>query len=228
MGSRNSKKTIFQEEVDKVFKVLSNEIYSGKKLPRERLVENNLSKTFEVSRMVIRQVLNNLETVGLVEIEPYKGATVSEITIERIVGAYEIAAGLEGFSIKLATKNITKEDLEKLEKNIHDQTRVNKEDYQKWNNLNKDFHRIINLRSGNRKLRALIKEHVQFTNYWFFFFAISGLELNIEQHKMILKALIEKDSEKARRCMEEHILLASDSIIKQMEKNVPIGVFRYA
>lgn len=228
MRLKNEKRTQFQEEVNNVLKVLSNEIYSGKKLPRERLVENNLSLAFGVSRMVIRQVLNKLESIGLVEIEPYKGATVSEITIERIIEAYEIVAGLEGFSIKLATDHITNEDIEVLEKNIHEQKSVQAGDYEQWNVLNKAFHRTINLRCGNTTLQQLIRHHIQFTNYWFFFFTISGVDLNIDQHRAILDALIEKNSEKARKCMEVHIFTASEEIIKQMENNAPLGVFKSA
>ncbi|MBW2008177.1 MAG: GntR family transcriptional regulator, partial [Deltaproteobacteria bacterium] len=47
------KKTAFQAEVEKVLRALRKEIYSGLRLPRERLVESDLALSFSVSRMVI-------------------------------------------------------------------------------------------------------------------------------------------------------------------------------
>jgi len=146
---------VFQAEVEKMTNLLSKEIYSGNRLPHEHLIEAKLAEKYDVSRMVIRQVLARLESFGLVVIEPYKGATVAPITIERIRSEYEIVGMMEGYATKLATANMNDRDIEKLEKIQAEHRLVTDDDTVKWQARNKNFHRSINLKCGNRKLMEL-------------------------------------------------------------------------
>ncbi len=226
MAKKNSKKTTFQAEVEKVAKLLSKEIYSGHRLPHEHLIENKLAENFSVSRMIIRQTLAKLEAIGLVTIEPYKGATVAPITIGRIRSEYEIVGMIEGYATKLATEHITKAEIVKLERNLEEQKRITADESKKWLLLNREFHQIINRKCGNQKLLDLLKQHIQFTNYWFLAFSIDLIFQNVEAHERILQALKQKEAESARVIMEEHIILVCSSLIDHIQKNLPIGAFR--
>lgn len=226
MATKNSRQTNFQAEVEKITKLISKEIYSGHRLPHEHLVENKLAESYSVSRMIIRQVLVRLESIGLVAIEPYKGATVAPITIKRIRSEYEIVGMMEGYATKLATEHITKSDITKLEKSLADQKKLTENDTQKWLQLNRNFHQVINRRCGNEKLTALLRQHVQFTNYWFLASSNDIIFQNVEYHERILAALKKKDAEAARKNMEEHIISVCDRLIEHIQKNIPIGAFR--
>jgi DNA-binding GntR family transcriptional regulator len=225
MSSKGNKTTIFQAEVEKMTAILSKEIYSGNRLPHEHLIEVKLSENYKVSRMVIRQVLTRLESFGLVVIEPYKGANVAPITIERIRSEYEIVGMLEGFATKLATINMSNKDIEKLEKIYSEHKQAKDDDKNKWQLRNRVFHRTINQKCGNRKLMDLIAQHIKFTNYWFLSF--QGFPENIEPHKKVLQAIKKRDAETARRAMESHLLDTCDTAIKNIQTNIPIiGAFR--
>ena len=225
MQQKNTKKTTFQEETDRVLRALRQEIYSGLRLPRERLVENSLSEAFSVSRMVIRQVLNNLEAEGLVEIEPYKGGSVAAISIDRIFENYQVLAMLEGFAAKLATDLLTPKDLERLNGLLDRQRNIDGDDIKEWETLNRNFHRIINLRCGNERLIEMIRQHIQFTTYWFLVLSAPGrITKNIKEHENVLSALERKDGEKARRLMERHILSSGEYLTSHLQKSLPAGM----
>ncbi|MFP4085274.1 MAG: GntR family transcriptional regulator [Desulfobacteraceae bacterium] len=225
MPQKDTKKTTFQKEMDKAVHILHQEIYSGLRLPRERLVENALAESFSVSRMVVRQALSQLESEGLVEIEPYKGATVKSISIDRIYEGYQILSMLEGFATKLAVKRISQKDIENLKRLVERQQRLDADDVREWQNLNREFHRSINLRCGNHRLVRLIRDHVQFTTYWFLVLSVPGrIPKNIHEHEMVIKAIAARDVEGARQRMEYHIMGSGEYLTKHLKKTLPIGM----
>jgi DNA-binding GntR family transcriptional regulator len=114
MNKDTNKIPTFPLEVARVSKLLRKEIYAGHRQPNEHLTENSLAEAYSVSRMVIRQVLHQLAAEGLVVLEPYKGASVAIVTIDQIYETFRVVAMLEGYSAKLAVKNITEDDIKKL------------------------------------------------------------------------------------------------------------------
>ncbi|MBU4574916.1 MAG: GntR family transcriptional regulator, partial [Proteobacteria bacterium] len=149
MSEKSSKTYSFHSDIDFVIKNLRTEIYSGQRLPRERLVEKDLADTYKVNRMVVRQGLSKLESEGLVFIEPYKGASVAEISLEDVYEKYQIIAMLEGYAAGLATEKLGKEEVQNLENNLAEQDAVQLENVANWHRLNIEFHKIINLHCGN-------------------------------------------------------------------------------
>lgn len=219
------RKTGFQEEVDKVVHGLRHEIYSGLRLPRERLVESPLAEVFSVSRMVVRQALSRLETEGLVEIAPYKGATVATISLGRIYENYQILSMLEGFAALLATDRMSEKDVDKLSRLVEKQRDIKTENVRQWQKLNQDFHRTINLKCGNDRLVDLIRHHVQFTTYWFLVLSVPGrMPRNIEEHLAVIDAFSRKDGDLARKLMERHIMGAGEYLVEHLQRAQPLGI----
>lgn len=229
MKSNIEKTTPVQRELRQILRGLRGEIYSGMRLPRERLVENDLANAFSVSRMVVRQALGILESEGLITTEPYKGAAVAEISLTRITENYQIHAMLCGTGAMLATKNINTKEIDTLEANLMQQRRLEFDNIQEWQKLNHDFHRIVNLKCGNRRLIQLIRENSQFTSYWFIVLSAPGrITLNIEDHQALVTALAKGQAEEARRIMETHIIQNGAYLVEFMRKNVPPGMWQEA
>ena len=59
-------------------------ILTGELKPRERLVESELIKKFNVKRFTIRKAIQELVHLGFVEFTPNKGARVADITDEEL------------------------------------------------------------------------------------------------------------------------------------------------
>ena len=226
MPQKATRRTNVQIEVGRVIKLIQNEIYSGHRMPHEHLVEKDLSEIYGVSRVIIRQALSILASDGLVEIEPYKGATVAALTIDRIVDEYQALSMLEGFAVKLAIQHINGKDIKKLKEIIAKQKKVKDGDAKAWQTLNRQFHKTIIRKCGNEKVKQMIRQHAQFVSYWFLVYIDPGFEKNIQAHEKILQALIERDGDMARTSMEDHITVVIKRTVEHIQKNVPIGMFR--
>jgi DNA-binding GntR family transcriptional regulator len=82
-----------------VRELLREQIVGGRFQPGQRLVERELCELAGVSRAVIREVLRELETDGLVCIVPNKGPIVAPaVGLEEAHSLYETRAVLEGLA----------------------------------------------------------------------------------------------------------------------------------
>jgi DNA-binding GntR family transcriptional regulator len=226
MKKEIKKEPAFQAEVKRISKMLRKEIYSGQRLPHEHLKENKLAEDYSTNRMIIRQVLNELAAGGLVSIEPFKGASVAAVSIDQIYETFNVVAMLEGFSAKQAAKNVSNQDISKLRINLEQQKKIEQRDTKKWQALNYEFHRIINLKSGNPQIIQLIRQNSQFTNYWFLSMSPVDFKPAIKAHEKILKALTDRHGDKARKYMEDHITLRVKRLVDHIRDRIPVGMFR--
>lgn len=85
---------------DQIADQLSAAIIEGHYEPGERLLEQEISSSFGVSRGPIREALRILEKDGLVEIAPRRGARVSNLSIAEINDIFEIRAVLLGLAAR--------------------------------------------------------------------------------------------------------------------------------
>jgi DNA-binding GntR family transcriptional regulator len=99
-----------------VLDTLRKSIVEGRLVPGERLIERELTSSLGVSRTVIREVMRQLESQGLISVLPNKGAVVRELTLADAKDLYSIRAVLEGLAAGLFAKNATDAEIEKLEK----------------------------------------------------------------------------------------------------------------
>jgi DNA-binding GntR family transcriptional regulator len=80
---------------------LRQAIVSGQLAPGRRLTERELTEMTGVSRTVVREVLRQLESEGLVAIIPNKGPVVRELSLAEAKDLYAIRAALEGLAARL-------------------------------------------------------------------------------------------------------------------------------
>jgi DNA-binding GntR family transcriptional regulator len=84
---------------------LRQAIISGRLAPGRRLTERELIEMVGVSRTVVREVLRQLESEGLIENIPNKGPVVRELTPEEARDLYAIRSALEGLAARLFVDN---------------------------------------------------------------------------------------------------------------------------
>ena len=133
------KKSNVSEEVFEQMKTLisTGEWKAGEKIQSE----NDLAKTFGVSRVSIRAALGRLNALGLVVSKQGEGTFVGEATIEtcmnsllpmliidhtQLMDVYEFRRIVDVGSARLAAQNADSDDLEALEKNLKDMDNANR------------------------------------------------------------------------------------------------------
>lgn len=99
---------------DRVADLIRANILSGDFAPGQRLVESELSETFNSSRGAVRSALIDLTHEGLVERIANRGARVRTVSVEEAVALTEVRMVVEGLCAAKAAENITDDQIEDL------------------------------------------------------------------------------------------------------------------
>jgi DNA-binding GntR family transcriptional regulator len=211
-----------------VYRALRKEINSGHMMPGTRLIELDLAERHAVSRTIIREVMKQLAAEGLVDLIPYKGATVARISIKDLMEIYRIHQDLEGLAAYLATGRLTEKQIAELEK-IHKASENHaSDDVAGWQKWNARFHRALIDNCGNQQLIKLLTTHeIQFARYWFLLLSIPGrIETSIKEHAEILSAIKAGDADQVREVMERHFESSSSKLFDIVSNIYPISFNR--
>lgn len=126
----------------------------------EKLNTEELARQLGVSRMPIREALSGLEKMGLAESVPYVGMRLVSLTQEDVLEIYQMRQALEPLVAERSCANITKEDVEELEKIHEEYIRIVKEpelDVKRLYLQNRKFHFAIYSISGMNRVCAVIE-----------------------------------------------------------------------
>lgn len=202
--------------------ILKGTMKPGYKLPAER----ELVKHFQASRVSIREALKKVEASGLLKIKPGSGVFVSEVSSKPIsdslssilrmqrISINELTEAriiLEPYIAKLAAEKITAEDLEKLENNIRETSKIVKS-HGPSPAQNIEFHSLVAAATQNqvialtmKTLLDVVKEMtLEITNNLQKRGEISRHAL--AYHKKILKALRERNSKRVYELLLKDIV----------------------
>jgi DNA-binding GntR family transcriptional regulator len=209
--------------VDRLAAAIQARILSGEIPSHSRLRQANLAAEFGVSRTPVREALRKLQSLGIVVIEPRKGAVVRGISAREVREAYLVRAELEGLAAELATAHVTDDELRRLRdaQGLFRQSLEGaaQDDWERANNI---FHDVIQQAAGNRQLRASIQNlHRSFPRHltWAALSRSSHLLMeNIEQHNRILVAIERRDPPSARGEMSAHVRASGELVAVLLER----------
>jgi len=200
---------------DQVKEILLKRILDGEYSPGDRLVEMHIAQEFEISQAPVREALRELEALGFVESEPYRGTRVRAVTKSELTEIYPVRAALEEVAARAAAVHLAG-NVEALEAELEAMlAAAEKGDLYEEVQHDVEFHRLIVGASGNRVLQdmwrslrieartliSVLKAH------------IGGYEL-AELHRPVLEALAEGDAEKAGSLLRNHVEYFGELIMK--------------
>ncbi len=205
---------------DKTFFQLRQDIVEGRIAASSKLSEAELAKRFGVSRAVIREAINRLETCHLVERRANVGARVVALNPERLVSLYQVRESLEGMAARLAAENMSDDEVADLMALLdsHRQT-VSAGDtyYQEAGDV--DFHYRIILGSKNDHLIAMLTEGIyHLIRMYRVQLGMAGPRVStaFDEHKSIAQAIANHDAELAEMLMRRHILYTRNNLAKKL------------
>lgn len=204
---------------EKICKIIRQGIILGELNPGEHLIESELRIKYKVSRGSIREALNLLANEGFITIIPNKGATVSKISTKDLKDFYVLLSLLERKAIEWATPLIETSEINELIRINDSLKRImisdSEEKLKNWSKQNLAFHRFFWERCGNEKLGWLVDEIRQrIFRYRYTSLTVTSYDHYLKDHAMIIKAIKDKNVEKAGQTMENHILSALNVLIK--------------
>jgi DNA-binding GntR family transcriptional regulator len=192
---------------------VENQILTGELKPGERLDEASLARRFGVSRTPVREALAQLDSVGLVEIRPNRGAIVARIGPEQLIQMFEVMAELEGMAGRLAARRCTAIDKAGIQA-AHDECRRSSErgDTDSYYYENERFHQSIYAASHNgflveqclalqRRLRPYRRLQLR---------AVNRLRNSLAEHDVVVESIFSGDGAKAEQALKAHIIIQGE------------------
>ncbi len=192
----------------------------------ERLMEIQIAEELGVSRTPVREAIRKLDQEGFVVMMPRRGAYVANMSIRDVNEIFEIRTALESLSNGLAAERITAEELESLQRLL---VQIGK--YIKEGNMDKivetdiEFHDILYRAARNARLEGIISNlREQLTRFRKLSMSYPGrLEETLEEHRAMVDAIAQGDTEAAQLAAERHMEKAEQTLMDAMEarKNDP-------
>lgn len=214
--SGDVERTVAPTRSDDVYERLREAILTGRARPNERLIEAELADRLQVSRTPIRESLQRLAAEGLV-VSRRRGWVVLEHTSVEIREIYEARAALEGYCARLAAQRATDAQLKEIA-SLHHPKRNLKSSRQHLVEINDGFHDAILAAAQNERLADMIRRN----RSYYFTFRIAQLysdeeaDASIAGHQAIVRALLQRDANRAERAMRAHIDLALAVILAKL------------
>lgn len=211
--------------------IRSNELEEGELMPSE----HDLMERFQVGRPAVREALQSLEIMGIIEIRHGGRAKVRQVTARDLLNQIdsttryllsssaqnvshlrEARMVLEASVVVLAVERCKEKDLEALKKNLEYMKRSmrNRQEFLK---CDLQFHKTIAKMSRNpilyevscAMLDWLSQSH---TDYEKDMLGIPELEdLTYEEHQGIFESIVKKDANEAARQISNHIMRVNKS-----------------
>jgi len=212
---------MFATKNDAIYYLIKEEILNGYFHPGERLTVAQLAAKYNVSPMPIREALTRLQQDGLIENTPHVGARVARFNAEKFKEIISVRLVLEPLAAKLATKNMTDEQINELETILNDmKVCLKNKDLKQYTKLNSQFHDYIYKKCGNETLYDIIKSLIERSEHSKSIFVRddSRISKSFEEHEECLKYLKLRDEEKVYEAFMKHKEEGFKIVLKKLEE----------
>jgi DNA-binding GntR family transcriptional regulator len=198
----SSKKEIYE---NLRYRIITNEFAAG-----QQLYEKALMQEYQIGRTPLREIFQELQRNGLIEIIPKLGTRVVSLDLRTLRDTIQLRRELEGLASELAARHMETDQFHRLQQLIElaAQIKTNTlEDLKKLSDIDLAFHRIIYDASGNRQLKEMIESLLyKMSMYWFQVgFSAAEFREQFDELAELLLAIEKRKSKDAREIMKRHI-----------------------
>lgn len=195
-------RTVLREQIREL---LLERILKGELQPGDRLVELQIAQELGTSQAPVREAFRELNSLGFVEHEPYRGTRVRKITVDELAEIFPVRAALEELAAQEAAARLDGR-VEELEATFEAMREAaDRNALQDLAAHDATFHRLIVEAAGNRVLfdtwRTLrVEARV----------VVTALKTDIDLHELaelhrpLLDALRVGSPEKAGGALRQH------------------------
>jgi GntR family transcriptional repressor for pyruvate dehydrogenase complex len=224
---------------DQLLRMINSGIYkAGSKLPSERVITEQMG----VSRPSLREAISALQIVGILESRPGDGtyvcspAATEDLVREALAVLEECDSPFENMQarqaleigvVRLAIKVATDADLLTLKEAWAEKcARGRRGDLEDYLSYGKEFHLAIARATKNRVIEAIMEKLLNMTiqPLWrnmrreYFLRDPSRIELMLDIHNRIMRAISERDTDRAIRELDIHYDMQIEQIYDQNDE----------
>lgn len=192
---------------DYALRIIKLNIINLELKPGTMISEQEVADQLKLSRTPVHEALQELSSTKIIEILPQRGSLVSLIDMSLVDEALFMRATIESAVTAEAVEKATDEDILALEENINLQ-----EFYQEKNNtekfmeLDNAFHEMMYKITNKMQCHYMVRTmNIHYDRFRELRLHTSNVSTIVTEHKGILKAFKNKDSEKAKELCLQHL-----------------------
>ena len=184
-------------------------VFEQQLAPGEWVDEKVWCERWKISRTPLREALKVLASEGLVQLTPRRGCQVTVMDEADADELFPVMALLEGRCAFEAARKAGPEDIAELRR-LHAELEryANKQDIDGYYRANHGFHSHVQRIAANRWLDRATNDLRRFLRL------LRGRQLNwpgrmeasINEHRVLLDALVQGDATRAERVMHDHLM----------------------
>ena len=187
------------------YRIITNEFHAG-----QQLYEKVLMQEYQIGRTPLREIFQELQRNGLIEIIPKLGTRVVSLDMRTLRDTIQLRRELEGLAAELAALNMEPDQFQRLQHllELAAQVKTNTmDDLKKMSDIDMEFHGIIYDASGNRQLKEMIESLLyKMSMYWFQVgFSAAEFREQFDELAELLMAIEKRKHKDAREIMKRHI-----------------------
>ena len=200
-------RTVKESAREYALRQIRENIISLKLKPGSAVSENELAKELGVSRTPVREALQELQKINLIEVYPQRGSIISHIDFDVVEETVFLRKVLEKAVVEELCDCITEEDLLELEKNIKLQEfYLDNRSPQKMIELDNDFHRALFVMCNKERIYNLMNgmlghfDRIRTLSLY----SVKDIKI-VADHKAIINAIKAGDKEMAAGLIVKHL-----------------------
>jgi DNA-binding GntR family transcriptional regulator len=192
-------------------------IIDGRLPPGRRLKEEELARELGISRTPVREALLMLHAEGLVDAAPNRGAAVRSHSVKDLDDLYQLRAVLEGYATRRAATRLSDETIGGLRASCERfdgllDALAEMTDLVQENLL---FHQTILDHAGSERLTSMVRQVIELPLVYrsYVWYSPEQQRISAHYHRQIVRALEQRDADRAELIMKEHVFEARDLLL---------------
>ncbi len=206
---------------DRIIDHIKDAIIRGRYQPGQRIVESRLAAELGVGRSRVRQALWRLEQEGFVEIVPNVGAAVKELSQRDIAQIYDLMGALEGLSMRVATPDLSDDDVAMVESLVDEMERAGG-DQRELYRLNQEFHALLAELGQNSRLIDFHRQLREQTHRLVLhgLYNVIQARASIREHRQIVEAIKARKAATVATLLRRHYLASKERFIRYLNRSL--------
>ena len=195
-------------EAQRIYKELKQDIVTCKLAPGLSISELEMCTRYDASRTPVREACRRLGNESLMQMIPFRGYSITPLTIEEYRNLHELQMVVEPAVAALAAERATLEQLKEIDSWATYEYKVGQRNsYYTFLEWNKNFHICIAAASKNQSLVEIVTNaQTRLMRYYYLVIVMDsyGPQL-VAEHRELVRALRSGKAELARARASDHL-----------------------
>jgi DNA-binding GntR family transcriptional regulator len=201
---------------ERAYRELRDRIVTLRLTPGTVLREDDLMAELGIGRTPLREAVKRLALENLVAVRPRRGTYVTEVDVAEIIHITEVRAELEGYAAELAARRMDAAARSAAEALLEQIARLGRDDdHEGLMRLDRRIHSFVWEAAGNPYLRDTLERYFSLSlRVWYVVLdRVPGLGHAVHDQAELLRALADRDAQRARAITREHVLSFQREIV---------------